>query len=692
MAQTTPAPPGAGDDPYLWLEEVEGGAALNWVRARNADSLARLEGDPRFDTLLKDATALYTATDRIPYGIYRGGAVRNFWQDGTHIRGILRRTGLQNYSDAEPDWETVLDIDALADEEGENWVYAGSVTRPPEHAQAIIYLSRGGGDAVVAREFDLAAKTFVADGFTLPEGKQWVVWLDADTLLAVSGHGGGAMNSSGYPRTIRRWRRGTPVDAAEVVFEAPESDAFLRPVVCVRPDGPRTLIVQLPDFYHQRIHVLDEAGQIERLALPEEIEVQALLADRLIFLLREDWQVEATHFEAGSAVSIDIAATLDAGAATTVRLLAAPPERGSVEAVHAAANSVYVELLDTVTGKLVAARPDGDGWRTKDIALPAAGSLNVVSCDDFNDVVMVNFESFLMPRTLYLIQDKEEGEEAAEAIKAMPARIDPEPYVTEQHFATSADGTQVPYFLLRPKTVPMDGSTPTLLYGYGGFEISLTPSYVNAITKAWLERGGAAAIANIRGGGEFGPAWHQAALKENRQRAYDDFIAVGEHLIESGLTSPRHLGIHGGSNGGLLVGVAFTQRPELFAAVACSVPLLDMLRYHKLLAGASWVIEYGDPDVAHERAVIEAYSPYQNLDPKADYPEVFFTTSTRDDRVHPGHARKMVARMAEQGHDVLYFENIEGGHAAAADLNQLARRDALTITYFLQKLTGPPPG
>lgn len=676
---------GAAEDPFLWLEDVEGDEALDWVRAQNERSLGVLEGDARYERLYEDAKAIHTATDRIPYGIYADGTIHNFWQDAGHVRGLLRRIDLDGYKAADPDWEIVLDLDALAEEEGENWVYGGRTFLPPKNDRCLIALSRGGSDASVMREFDMGAKAFIEDGFVLPEGKQWGSYLDADTLLIATPHGGGTTNSSGYPRQIRRWRRGTPIEAADLVYESAETDAMVRPYVSHRPEGRRALLVRLPDFFHQQVFALDDDGTPTPLPLPDDVDLQGVFGPHLLAGLRSDWSADGRSFPSGSLVSIDLDATLRAEAPSGVRLVAAQPERGTIASVSTTKDRVYIGMLDTVTGRLVAAQPpeDGDGdWRTEPVPLDPTGSLTVVSADSFSETVLVDFQSFLTPATLNLMRDGR----APEPIKALPARFDPEPFQAEQHVAVSADGTEVPYFLLSPREWSGDGPLPTILYGYGGFEVSLSPTYLGPLGKAWLEAGGAYAIANIRGGGEFGPAWHQAALKANRQRAFDDFIAVAETLVETGVTAPDRLGISGGSNGGLLVGAAMTQRPELFAGVFCAVPLLDMLRYHKLLAGASWIGEYGDPDVPDERAWIEAYSPYQKLAAGTRYPRMFLATSTKDDRVHPGHARKMAAKMMSQDHDVLYYENIEGGHSAAADLLQLARRDALATVFFLDTL------
>jgi prolyl oligopeptidase len=668
-------------DPFLWLEDVQGERALDWVRAQNARSLGELEADPRFRPIYDDAVAILTAEDRIPYGIPLAGAVHNFWQDKANVRGLLRRTSLASYRRPDPDWEVVLDLDAQAKAEDENWVYAGREFRPPDHQRFLISLSRGGGDAVVLREFDMATRQFIDDGFTLPEAKQRAAWLDRDRLLVATSHGGGPVNSSGYPRTIRLWQRGTPIESARLVYEAPETDALLFTTVSHRRDGRHAFIVRMPDFYHEQVFLVDDAGTATPLALPDDLQFGGMFAGRLMITLRSDWTVGGQRYPAGAAVSVDLAATAAAGAARGAHLIAAPPARGALQGLASTSDRLLVQQLDLIKGRIEVAEPDGDGWRIAPLELPAMGSISIAGADDETPTAMLVYQDFLTPTTLYLA----EGDRAPEPIKRLPSRIDPEPYVAEQRFAVSQDGTEVPYFLLRSKGARMDGETPTILYGYGGFEIALTPSYVSPMQKAWLEHGGAYAIANIRGGGEFGPAWHEAALKSNRQRAYEDFYAVAEHLIGSGLTSSRRLGIYGGSNGGLLVGVAVTQRPELFGAVACAVPLLDMLRYHKLLAGASWIGEYGDPEIAEERAVIARYSPYQNV-PGRPMPPILFETSTMDDRVHPGHARKMAAKLIDQGRDVLYYENIEGGHSAAADLLQVARRDALTITFFLQKL------
>ncbi|WP_374764171.1 prolyl oligopeptidase family serine peptidase [Yunchengibacter salinarum] len=672
-------------DPHRWLEEVEGEKALQWAEARNDESLPVLTGHPDFEDMRQRALDVYNAEDKIAYGSLLGGQVHNFWQDSEHVRGIWRMTDLADYKSDSPQWQTVLDLDALAEQEGENWVYKGRSCLPPDHTRCLVQLSRGGADAVVVREFDVAERAFVENGFKTPESKQWSTWQDEDTLLIATDFGDGTMNESGYPRQVRRWQRGTPLADAELVLEGSEKVVFNFPFSHRGPDHSYSGVIQGPDFFTEIIHLMGPDG-LQQLDLPRAINFQGFLGDRIILQMRKDWPTDsgASPAPAGSLVALSVADARAGRAASGLEVILAPRDRQSIDSVSIGRDRLFIAMLDNVKGRLVTAAPGSDGWALTERDIGDNGSVDIVSTDGWSDNALINFQSFLTPDTLFLMANGAEPE----AIRRLPARFDTDGLITEQKTATSKDGTEIPYFVIRPKDAPMDGSTPTMLYGYGGFEIALTPSYFGGFPMLWVERGGAYVVANIRGGGEFGPAWHQAALKENRQRAYDDFIAVGEHLAETGLTSPRHLGIFGGSNGGLLTGVMLTQRPDLWNGVIIGVPLLDMLRYDKLLAGASWVGEYGDPDIPKERAWIAQYSPYQNLKAEADYPEPFVFTSTRDDRVHPGHARKFVARMREMGHDVLYYENTEGGHAASANLKQRAFNAALMTSYALQKLHG----
>jgi prolyl oligopeptidase len=494
--------------------------------------------------------------------------------------------------------------------------------------------------------------------------------------------GEGSLTSSGYPRTVRIWKRGVPLEDARQLAEGDTSDVSIGGFTVWRPEGPTRFIRRTPEFFRSQVWWLDDDFAPHRIPLPEDAQDSGLIDGRMLVRLRSEWAVGDETFAAGSLVSVRLAESVRTGEPSDVELVFEPSDRASLRGVSTTRDAALIGVLEEVRGSLLRAAPAEDGWRLERVELPADGTVGVVSADDHSDVALASFQSFLVPDRLYLLRDGR----APRAIKALPDRFDASGFVTEQRFATSADGERIPFFVVRTKDLAMDGSAPTLLTGYGGFEVSRTPSYASPGTIEWLEEGGVFALANIRGGGEFGPGWHQAALRGNRQRAYDDFIAVAEELVASGITSPGRLGISGGSNGGLLVAAVAMQRPELFGAVVCSVPLLDMLRYHRLLAGASWMAEYGNPDDPEIRAVIEAYSPYQNVRADVDYPEIFFWTNTRDDRVHPGHPRKMVARMMEQGHPVLYFENTEGGHSAGANLRQAARTTALTTVYLLQKL------
>ncbi|WP_445376361.1 prolyl oligopeptidase family serine peptidase [Niveispirillum fermenti] len=668
-------------DPFAWLEAVEGEKALDWSRQHNDRTFARLKNDPRFEPVRAEAEKVLTARDRIAYGRLEGGKVDNFWQDQTQVRGIWRRTTLDSYRAAEPDWDVVLDIDKLSKDEGRNWVYKGHNCFGADANRCLVHLSDGGKDAVVVREFDVATKSFVQGGFQLPESKQTIDWLDQNTLLVATDFGPGSMTDSGYARQVRLWKRGTDLATAPILLEVGQKDVWARPYAVHRPEGSTILLQRGPDFFTEEWHVLGTDGKLAKLALPLGVDLKGVMDGDLIVALRADWSVAGQDLKKGDLVAVPLSQAA-AGTITRVDLIHSPGETAAIQGVGIARDAIYLDLLDNVTGKLLETRKGAGGWTGKEIGLPANGSLSIVSTDGHSTDVLVNYTNFLQPDTLYLLP----GGGTPEAIKSLPARFDASPFTAEQRFATSKDGTRVPYFIVHRKDMKADGENPTLLYGYGGFEISMTPAYMSAMGKGWLEQGGTYVVANIRGGGEFGPRWHQAALKENRQRAYDDFQAVAEDLIRTRVTKPARLGIQGGSNGGLLTGVTMTQRPDLFGAVIVAVPLLDMLRYHTLLAGASWMGEYGDPEIPAERSWIARYSPYQNLRANARYPEAFVYTSTKDDRVHPGHARKFVARMEEQGHKVIYYENIEGGHSAAANLKQRAEVTALQIVYLTQKL------
>ena len=693
--ETTPltaAEPESGpnlEDPFIWLEEVEGEEALTWAAEQNALSIPRLQGDSRFEGIRDAIETVLTSDDRIPSPGLVNGQVYNFWQDDEHIRGLLRRTSLDSYHSDNPQWETVIDIDLLATVENANWVYKGRICLPGNPSRCLLRLSDGGKDAVVLREFDLENKNFVDGGFSVDEAKTNVDWVDANTLIIGTDFGPGSVTTSGYARTLRLWRRGTDINDAEQIIEVGLEDMSVGINTVAEDDARYSFVTRRPDFFTEQNWLVTPDGALAEIPFPIDVNLQGVFGDRLIALMRSDWSpTEDVTYPAGSLIAMDLASSISNSVATEVSVILDPNVNDELDAISAVAitrDSIYISALKDVSGKLLRVR-SGAGtepaWSVATIELPENGAIRLVSADDYSDTLMVSYQSFLTPSALYLIN----GDEQPEAIKALAPQFDAEPYLVEQQFVASADGTSIPYYIVRAADAPMDGSTPTRLTAYGGFELSRTPAYVSAQSQVWLQQGGAYVLANIRGGGEYGPQWHQTALLENRQRVFDDFIAVAEDIIERGLTSPAHLGITGGSNGGLLVTAAMVQRPDLYNAIISAVPLIDMLRYHLLLAGASWTAEYGNPDIPAHYDFISEYSPFQNVRADADYPEIFLWTNPKDDRVHPGHARKMAARMLEQGHELIYFENAEGGHGGGANLGQLAVTQAMEVIYLLQKL------
>jgi prolyl oligopeptidase len=675
------APPGA-QDPYLWLEDVHGAKALDWVKTQNAKSTAVLQADADYQKDYDAILKVLDATDRIPYGELDHQYVFNFWQDAQHPKGIWRRTSIADYTNAAPAWDVLLDVDKLALDDHENWVWKGADCTP-SLKRCLLTLSRGGGDAAVVREFDLATKSFVKDGFELTEAKSQITWLDEDAVLFGTDFGPGSMTSSGYPRVVKIWKRGEPMANARTVYEGKESDVASAGVVFHNPVGTIAVIQRAVTFFTSEYFWLASDGTSRQLPLPPGADLKGAQGDNLLFTLREDWSPPGeAPIRKGSLVACRAQAGEKAVRIATA-VLYTPDAHSSIDEVAAGRDAVYVSINHDVTGSIhVFRRGANQAWSESALALPGGGSTHIVSANDWGPEAQFRFESYTTPTTLYATA----GDGAPAPIKSLPARFDATGLATEQFFATSQDGTRVPYFVTRSRS--LTGPAPTVLYGYGGFEVSLTPSYSANFGMLWLTRGGVYVVANIRGGGEYGPAWHQAALLENRQKAYDDFQAVAMDLVKRGITTAKQLGIMGGSNGGLLVSANMVERPDLFGAVVCQVPLVDMIRYTHIGAGASWEAEYGDPDRPADRAWIMKYSPYQNVKKAKRYPPVFFVTATSDDRVTPVHARKMAARMEEQGHTVLFYENTDGGHAAAADHRQAAEMWALSFVYLKQRLVG----
>jgi prolyl oligopeptidase len=669
-------------DPYLWLEDVEGEKALAWVEEQNRVSLGYLEALPSYEPLRQRNLEIYNSDERIAQPRMMGDYVYNFWRDADNVRGRWRRMLLDDYIDGSEDWELVLDVDMLANGEDEDWVWKGANCLRPEYRLCLLNLSRGGADAVVVREFDVVARAFVMDGFSIPEAKQRVSWVDEDSLFVGSDFGEGSLTDSGYPRTARLWKRGEPLEEATEVFAGEQTDVGAGVYRGWDRDTAYDVAYRTPSFFERINYLYTGDGQFAHIDIPDDARFLGVTSGQMLVQLKSDWEVGGRSYPQGALMSIGFERFMSGDREFDV--LVVPDETTAIPrgGIVTTRDYIIVNLMRDVVSSLVRFEWIDSAWVRENIETEGLGQISLGASSDETNIFFFTYENFLTPDTLFVADD---GGRTVEALAALPEFFEVDGMTVEQYFATSADGTRVPYFLVLPPGFEADGKTPTLMYGYGGFEISRPPTYSATVGHAWLHRGGAYVMANIRGGGEYGPAWHHAALKENRQRAYDDFIAIAEDLIERGITGPEYLGIRGGSNGGLLTGVMLTQRPDLWNAVVVQVPLLDMKRYNKLLAGASWMGEYGDPDT-DDWSFIREYSPYHNLDPEASYPKTFFTTSTRDDRVHPGHARKMVARMSEMGHDLLYYENTVGGHAGASDNEQVARVQALIYSYLWDQL------
>jgi prolyl oligopeptidase len=686
MLASSPATAQPMDDPYLWLEEVASDKALAWVRAQNALAEKEFAADKAYEPLRAELLKIVNSRERIPFVTRMGSHYYNFWRDAANPRGLWRRTTLTEYAKPQPAWDTVLDLDALGKAEGVNWVWKGAECLRPDtpaepYRRCMLALSRGGADATVVREFDLVDRAFVKDGFTLPEAKQSVDWKDIDTLWVASDFGPGSLTTSGYPRIVKAWTRGTPLTAARTVYEGRATDVSVGGYSERESGRRRDWVYRAIAFWNTELFVQHEGRQV-KLDVPSDATVQAF-KDWLLIRTRTPWSVGGQTHPGGALLAIEFDAFMRGERAFDV--LYAPNARSSIDEVAVTRNAVLLTELDNVRPRLWELRHDGKAWQRRRVELPDAGQLGNIATYWASDEYMFTRQDFTTPTTLLMRGVDDAG---TRALRSLPGFFDASGIVTRQFEATSRDGTKIPYFIAMREGLPLDGRNPTLIYGYGGFANSELPWYSGVFGKSWLEPGGVLVLANLRGGGEFGPEWHRAAQKENKQRTWDDLAAVAEDLIKRRVTAPAHLGIMGGSQGGLLVTATMVQRPELFGAVVSQVPLVDMLRYHKLLAGASWMAEYGDPDKPEERAYIAKYSPYQNLRKDAKYPRIFLYTSTRDDRVHPGHARKMVARMEEFGHDVVYFENVEGGHGAAATNEQAARMWAQTFSFLWRQLGG----
>jgi len=677
----------ATDDPYIWLEDKDGARAMAWVEAENAKSLPRLQSDPRYQGFYQDALKIASAQDRIPAPAQVNGRILNFWRDTVHPHGIWRATTAASYATANPEWKLLLDLDALGKTEGKSWVWKGFSCLPPEERLCLLQLSEGGEDAVTVREFDLATGRFVDGGFALPTSKQDAAWYDKDTLLVARDWGPGTTTSAGYPFVVKLLKRGAPLASATEVYRGTPADTSVSPAVLTDGAGNRLALMVRSRSFFESDKLLFDGKRTVPLPIPGRVDALGMVRGQVLFQLNEDWTTPGRRkIPAGAVVAVSLADILD-GDGLAPRVVFLPRARQAVQAVATTRDKVLIAYTDNVRGRVAVYSPGTKGWSARQIAMPDNLAIDLASSSDHSDTAFVSVAGYLTPSSLWSL-DAVSG--TKHQLKSTPARFDASRDTVEQFEARSSDGTKIPYFIVHRKDMPLDGTTPTIMTGYGGFLVSSTPHYSGAIGKLWIERGGSFVDTNIRGGGEFGPAWHEAGRKTKRQIIYDDFAAIANDLFARKFTSATRLGIYGGSNGGLLMGVEFNQHPDLWKAVVIQVPLLDMLRYEQIQAGASWVDEYGSVSVPEERAFLAKISPYQNLRKGGAYPEPFIWTTTKDDRVGPQHARKFAARMAEYGLPYLYYEDTAGGHGGDADITQRSRTQALEMVYFSQKLMDSP--
>ncbi len=667
------------DDPFLWLENIESPKSMSWVKEQDSITVKALKQFPEFENIYKKNLQIYNSKERIAVPQIVGKYIYNFWQDSLNERGIWRRTPFADYMNSSPRWETVLDLDSLSKVDSVMWVFKGADFLYPKFNDCLLNLSRGGADATVIKEIDLTTKKFVPNGFQLPEAKSIVNWIDSNTVFVGSDFEKGSMTTSGYPRISKIWKRGTEVTDAKTIFEGDSNDVYVYAYTINTPSRNYKIVHRAITFFSAEYYAIID-NKLVKLDFPKDVQFDGIFQNQILLELKTDWDVGGMKYLQGSLISIDYDSFLKGD--RKFILIDKPGERESIISVNNTKDYLLVNKLNNVKSELYKYNWENFKWNKQKVDAPKFGNIKVISSEDFSNRFFFTFRNFLSPTSLYLSSD--EGN--INKVKSLPEFFDAGKFEVKQYEAVSKDGTQIPYFIVQSKNINYDGTNPTLQYAYGGFEISEVPYYSATVGTAWLSRGGVFVLANIRGGGEFGPKWHLSAIKENRHKAFEDMIAVSEDLIKRKITSPKHLGVMGGSNGGLLVGVMLTERPELYNAVVCQSPLLDMKRYTKLLAGASWMSEYGDPDKPEDWSYIKKYSPYQNISKDKNYPRVLFTTSTRDDRVHPGHARKMAAKMESLGKPVYFYEYTEGGHSAGVTNKEVAFEGAMVYSYLWMQL------
>ena len=675
------------EDPYIWLEEIQGERALAKVDQWNADTEAVLTAQAEYPLAKAWARQILDDTRQIamPDAIM-GDQVTNLWRDADNPRGLWRTATLESYLAGAPEWRTLIDVDQLGEDEGQSWVWHGANCLAPEYTRCLVSLSPGGTDADVVREFDIATGAFVEGGFTLPEAKSNVAWYDENTLFVGTDEGAGSLTDSGYPRLVKLWERGTDFAQARLIAEGEQADISMNGFSVLDGETRYRFVRRGPSFWTSEYALVTDNGDTVPLPLPEDAEFEAVLGGFVIGKLNSPMETSAGTEQPGALLAWSLDDVLDGGDPQPFAVFR-PSETQAVEQVAASENKLWVKVLDDVSGKLIELTPGSDGWSARTMDLPPNSTIQIAETSGKGDTAFVTVESMLTPPTLYAVP----SDGAPEAIASEPAQFDAGKFTVEQKFAISKDGTKVPYYLVRPKDA--EGPLPTLIHAYGGFRAAQTPKYLTAepyrsgpLGLFWVESGNAYVLANIRGGGEYGPSWHEDALREKRQNSFDDFHAVADDLVANRLATPGRIAASGRSNGGVLVGAVANQRPDLYGAIISGSPLIDMKRYNKLLAGASWMAEYGNPDVPSDWAFMREWSPYQNMRDTPDVPAAFYYLSTLDDRVHPGHARKAAAKHEAWGQTFYYHEYREGGHSVGSDHEEDAKRAALLLAYLNREI------
>lgn len=685
--------PNAPSDPLSqsldYLEEIDSPKVKRFVEVENVLSIARLKTDPLFPIIEQEILDVVTAKDKLPSIFFKDQQLYQFWQDQVHVRGQLRRISVADFNARKDNWEVVLDLDIISKAENKNWVWKHFNCYKKNEKMCLIFLSNGGKDSITAREFNLSTKQFVKDGFSFPESKSQFEWQDENTLLWTDATNPDKLTTSGYPQTLKVIKRGQKLDEAITVTDVPKNYVSIDAWVILDEEKLHTIIYKSVSFYEFEIYYLsDSSKKLIKVPIPKDADFRTIFKDQILFSVKSEYTIGSKTVPAGTLLSFPLFSLQNM---KDPEVVLTPTSTQVLQAVVSGKDQLWLSTLNDVKRSLLSLTRKDNSWQLKKfnhgLADHDKGNWSIQDVDPITNQTFFNYTDFLTPTQIYYSKKGQTSTPQLKAIVSAPARFDSKKFVSMQYKTKSKDGTLIPYFVVHAKNIKLNGKNPTLQYGYGGFEAAMTPYYLSVPGKVWLSRGNVYVLANIRGGGEYGPDWHKAALGSNRQKAFDDFIAVSEDLIKRKITSPAHLGIMGGSNGGLLTSVMLTQRPDLYGAVVSEVPLTNMIRYNKLLAGASWQAEYGNPDIPADREALMKYSPLHNIKANMNYTEAFYITSTKDDRVHPAHARQMVTRLKQFGYNVMYYENLDGGHGRAANLNEYATMLGMEYTYLFQKLS-----